>query len=399
MSIASPLNRIYSRLLYRPQPQDILSQSSLSKPLYLVTGASLTLYDPEKHGNEATHATFLHEGEPRGSQGREGKNQTYLMNNGAATAMKLIRAGENVLLHGRDSLALRKGLGGLADSPNLQIIGGDISVDQDAARLISSIAEYAANRPINEVRMLAYQSFAQSSGKPFKTMIEEDACEVERAASRRIKFVYNMAAVGYWLLEEQKQEALRIVSLSALAAHRPSFGLMADTSDKVMNEACWRTFHLEANHLTGKPVSVIQINPGITTACDVYRGEEMKYFLHEEATADGFPMDRHNPIPQLSANDVAEVTSRMLSGRVGEDPNHNLPIRVKDALYGGYTPERLKDIFEHHVHFGRNGDIECGTARRGPDHLYAAYTSYGKLPIISGDGYQRISLTPQGQTF
>ncbi len=391
MKSASPINKIYSRLLYRPQPQNILSHSSLSEPLYLVTGAALTLYDPEKHGGASTHALF--------HGGGEGKNQTYLMNNGAATALKLIKAGEKVLLHGRDSLALRKGFGYLADSPNLQIIGGDISVDQDAARLITSIIDFAACRPISEVRIMAYQSFAQSSGKPFKTMIEEETCEVERAASRRIRFVYNMAAVGYWLLEEQKQSALRVITLSALAAHRPSFGLMADTSDKVMNEACWRTFHIEANHLTGRPVNIVQVNPGITTACDVYRGEDMKNFLHEEAKADGFPMEFDRNIPQLSANDIAEVASRMMKGEVGSDPNIDLPDRVVASLYGGYSRDELMDIFNHHVRSCEDGTIECGTARKGPDHLYAAYTIYGKLPIISKDAYQRISLTPQGQTF
>ncbi|MFA7276462.1 MAG: hypothetical protein WC043_06650 [Pseudobdellovibrionaceae bacterium] len=389
---ASPLSKIYSRLIYRPLPQDILSHSSAAKPLYLITGASLTLYDPQKHGDEPTHAT-LHGGGER-------RNQTYLMNNGAATALELIKGGENVLLHSRDSLALRKALGEVANSRNLSIVGGDISVDQDAARLITSITDFAGNRSVSEVRMMAYQSFAQSSGQPFKTMINEESCEAERASSRRIRFVYNMAAIGYWLLEEQNQSALRVVSLSALAAHRPSFGLMADTSDKVMNEACWRTFHLEANHLTGKPINVVQINPGITTACDVYRGENMRSFLLEEAEADGFPMDRGiASIPQLSAHDIAEVASRMIRGDVGDDPNHKLPERIKMALYGGYSPDQLKSIFKHHVQCNEDGTIEFGMARKGPDHLYAAYTTYGKLPIISGNGYQRISLTPQGQTF
>lgn len=386
-----PTSQIYSHLIHTPQPRDVFSQAQQAKPLYLVTGASFTEYDAAKHGHEDTHAMFL--------EGGKNGDKAYLMNNGATIAMKLIQAGENVLLHGHDAFALSTGLGKVAQAPNLKIVGGDISVDEHASNLMTGITDFALHHPTSEVRIMAYQSFAQTSGNPFKTMIEEEVGEVERAASRRIRFVFNMSAINYWLLEQQKQASLRIVSLSALAAHRPSFGLMADTADKVMNEACWRTFHIEANHLMKKPVNVVLINPGITTACDVYRGDYMKNFLHEEATADGFPMDQAAPIPQLSAHDVAEVATRMLRGDVGADPNKGLSDRIIGALNGGYSPEKLKEIFKKHVAFPEEGHIQCGTTRSGPDHLFAGYTEYGRLPTISDNGYQRISLTPTGQTF
>jgi hypothetical protein len=156
-----------------------------------------------------------------------------------------------------------------------------------------------------------------------------------------------------------------------------------------MNENIWRTFHLEANHLTQKPVSVIQINSGITTACGVYQGDDMRRFLMDEAKADGHPMDAQlnqssTPLPQLSASDVGDVAYRMLTAAHGSDTNINLPPTVQNALFGGYSPEALRAIFNRVVK--DLGDrIEIGVDQPGPQHLYAAYTTYGRLPAVEPD--------------
>lgn len=387
-SSAHTLAEMYNRLAAGRRGAVLAPGEEGAAPLYVITGVNFTPYDPTCHGDEETHAfSPLAPG--------------YLMNNGAAVATRLIAAGANLVLHGRDSLRLRQALKlepGAGE--RVAIIGGDLATDQDASRLMGAIADYARDRPVREVRLMAYQSFAQTSGSPFKTMPDEDICEVERAASRRIRFVYNMAAIGYWLLHDQGQARLRLLSLSALAAHRPSFGLIADCADKAMNEVCWKTFHIESTHLTGKPVNLIQVSPGITTACDIYRGGDMYDFIHEEAVADGFPMARTGRLPQLSADDVGEVATRMLTLEPGQDPNTNLPMRIRESLYGGYTPQKLQALCHAHVHSAANGGVSVGTgADKGPDHLFAPYTVYGRLPPISPSAYQRISLTPPGQSF
>ena len=70
-----------------------------------------------------------------------------------------------------------------------------------------------------------------------------------------------------------------------------------------MNELAWRTFYLESNISTAKPVTVFQVNPGITTACETYRdGRAMKTVL-QESIADGFPL----------SDDIISGSARLVS--------------------------------------------------------------------------------------
>lgn len=383
---------MYRRLLPSPDMRVRLYPGASAQPLYVVTGANFLSYDQQIHGDEPTHAYH-------NMITLEGENKTYLMNSGAALAQKLIATNANIILHGRDSLALKTALNGQSSRNNLTIVGGDLATDQDGMRMTTAIQDFSERHKISEVRLVAYQSFAQASACPFKTMDQEDTFEIERAATGRIRFVYNMASVGYWLLDACQQKQLRVVSLSALAATRPSFGLVADSADKVMNETLWGTFHIEANHLQTAPVSVTQINPGITTSGQVYRGQEMHDFIHEEARADGYPLKKAwANLPQISANDVAEVAIRMISGEEGSDPNTGLPNNIRQCLYGGYDPEDLKTIFERYAGQVLNG-MNFSTKALGPDHLFASHTRYGRLPRIKMRSYNRISLTPPGQLF
>lgn len=370
----------------------LLSATPDAKPLYVVTGASFTPYDPDVYGQENAQAVF-----------ENARGEKFLMNTGAATLMRLIENGDTVVVHGTSPTTICRALDLADDTPAVKIVGGDLTTQEDTRALVDAIRKSAAEQPVSEVRLMAYQSFAQNNGSPFKPMHEESVQEVDRAALRRIRFSFNMAAVGYWLLDAENQPQLRVVVMSALAANRSSYGLVADAADKFMNENCWRTFHLEANYLTGKSVNVTQVNPGITNACGVYQGSDMRDFLMDESIADGHPMAenvRTDPkaLPQLSSRDVAEVVFRALTTPDGADMNKDLPDPVKQALFGGYTPDQLKAIFNRTVQ-EKDGRIEFAVDQPGPQHLYAAYTTYGALPTIKPNGYQRISLTPPGQTF
>ena len=366
-------------------------ESPDAAPVYILTGASFTAYDLDKHGDEPTHAFFQspHDG------------QRYLMNNTSAILQTLLNDGCRVLLHTRSDVVLTKYL---VNDPRVRVIEGDLGDPQILQSMYKELGVMASELPISDVSMVLYQSFAQNSGEPFKPMHKESVGEVERACSRRLRFVYNMAAMGYDLLMNRGLEDLRIVSLSALAANRASYGLIADAADKFMNELAWRTFHLESNISTGKPVSVFQINPGITTACDTYRDPRAMKTVLQESIADGFPLSDEiihgaAPIPQLSAYDIAWVANALLRTPEGVNPNEGMPANVKASLYGGFSPQELRRrllaslIIDEDTSGIDNDNLL-------PDHILTPGTTYGALPSPLRKGaYKRISMTPKGQEF
>ena len=364
-------------------------KNSQAEPVYFLTGASFTAYDEIKHGKEPTHA-FLQKGD-----------DLYLMNNTSAILKRLLNDNCRVLLHTRSGVEFTRNL---IDNPRVEIIEGDLGEPEILQSAYKRLAVMSAEKPISDVSMVLYQSFAQNSGEPFKPMHREPVEEVERAANRRIRFVYNMAAMGYDLLMNRGQQDLKIISLSALAANRASYGLMADAADKVMNELAWKTFHLEANASTGKPVSVYQINPGITTACDTYRDPRAMNVVIRESVADGFPMDDDvltgaADIPQLSAYDVAWVSDQLLRTVDGQNPNMGMTPEIKATLYGGFTPAELKKRFLAALE-ANDDTMVLNTDNLLPEHIMTPGTVYGALPspMKKGD-YKRISMTPLGQRF
>lgn len=366
-------------------------QTAGATPVYILTGASFTAYDKDKHGHEPTHA-FWHDADS-GTQ--------YLMNNTAAILQKLMADDCRVVLHTRSDMNLTRRL---VNNKNVHVIEGDLADPAILKSMYRELADMSTAQPVSDVAMVLYQSFAQNNGEPFKPLHKEPVQEVERAASRRLRFIYNMSAMGYDLLMNRGLNDLRVISLSALAANRASYGLLADAADKFMNELAWRTFHLEANISTGKPVTVFQVNPGITTACETYRdGRAMKTVL-QESIADGFPlsddiMSGKAPIPQLSALDVAWISHALLRTPEGGNPNEGMPKAVKDALYGGYPAGELCCRLKKALAF--NGDtVAIDDNSLLPDHILTPCTTYGALPTPLQKGtYKRISVTPMGQQF
>ncbi len=366
--------------------------STAAEPVYILTGASFTPFDPQKHGEEATHAFY---------ESPQADQQKYLMNNTAAILQTLMKDDCRILLHTRSDISLTRQL---VDNPRVHIIEGDLADPQILKSLYHELASMAQKQPISDVSMVLYQSFAQNNGEPFKPMHKESPQEVERACNRRLRFVYNMAAMGYDLLVNRGLDDLKILSLSALAANRASYGLLADAADKFMCELAWRTFHLESNISTGKPVSVFQINPGITTACDTYRDPRAMKTVFQESIADGFPlsdeiMEGKAPIPQLSAHDVAWVANALLRTPEGQNPNAGMPEDIRATLYGGFSPEELRRRLLASLDVGsETSSIDGGNLL--PDHIITPGTTYGALPSPMRKGvYKRISMTPKGQEF
>lgn len=364
-------------------------QSPEAAPVYILTGASFTVYNADKHGDEATHAFW------------QAGDQCYVMNNTAAILQKLVADDCRVLLHTRSGVALTNDI---VNNDKVHVIEGDLADPAILNTMYAELAAMSAQQPISDISMVLYQSFAQNNGEPFKPMHKEPVAEVERAASRRLRFVYNMAAMGYDLLMNRGLNDLRVVSLSALAANRASYGLMADAADKFMNELAWRTFYLESNISTGKPVTVFQVNPGITTACDTYRdGKAMKTVMRE-SIADGFPLaddvlSGAQPIPQLSAHDVAWVSHALLRTPEGANPNEGMPEEVKATLYGGFSPQELRRRLLASI-LSENDSITIEGDNLLPDHILTPGTTYGALPSpLKKGSYKRISMTPKGQEF
>lgn len=374
---------------------DIKPESNDASPVYVVTGASFTQYDPEIHRENDKHSF---------SALTDEDGNRYLLNNTAAIFENLAKTGDRVVIHTKhpDIATKIARLYGMED--RIEIVEGPLDDNTILPKLYKSLANMTKNEPASTVRMALYQSFAQNNGEPFKPMHRETHEEVERAANKRIRFVYNMAAMGYDLMVNQNLDDLRIVSLSALASSRATYGLLADAADKYMNELVWRTFHHEANFSTGKPVSVYQLNPGITTACDVYEKGDARKIVKMESLADGFPLDDdiflgRQALPQLSSDEIALVAEALLKTPNGENPNEGLAAEIRETLFGGFDRDELERRIRDAIQQDENG-IDIDADRILPEHILTPQTSYGQLPkkMRLGD-YRRISMTPKGQRF
>lgn len=365
-----------------------------AEPVYIVTGVSFIPTDHDNgHCISEQHNIFGHNDDGR----------TYVMNNSAMIAQSLLDHGHRVILHSGNEKLARQLIANHPQGHQARFVSGNVSDPALVGKIYDHLAEESKVQPISDVRLMAYQSFAQGCEEPFKPMHQEDHSFVEQACSNRIRFVFNMAAMAYDLLENKNAAGMRIVSLSALAGNRASYGLVADAADKFMNELMWRTFHLEANISTGKPVTIVKVNPGITAACNVYNRDSVINLVSNESIADGFPFENdvlsgRKALPIMSSGDVGWVAERILTANDNQNLNEDMPQSVKELLYAGYKPEELKQRFADAVKI--DGDtISVGNGRL-PEHCYASNTIYGALPDhIKPGEYRRISLTPPGQYF
>ncbi len=375
------------------QPWHIDDKASDAQPVYIVTGASFTTYDKKLHGEFTTHSYSDYA--PCGSK--------YLLNNTASIAEQLLAQGHRIVLHVKDK-TLAQHIFSDVGGDQIHLIDGDLGDAQVVEDIYAGLARFEQTAPISNIGLALYQSFAQQGGMPFHPMHEEHIETIEAAASKRLRFVYNMAAMSYDMLLNRQVDDLRIVSLSALASNRATYGLIADAADKFMNELAWRTFYLEGRALTGKNISYFQVNPGITTACEVYKLPEIRDLVIDEAAADGFPFSAditsgESQLPQISADQVAWVSQRLLTAQIGDDLNKNLPPYIKRLLNGGRSYADLKAQFEAAVQCD-DESLSINLNNELPEYIFSPASSYGALPkTIEKNMYRRITLTPPGQLF
>lgn len=373
-----------------------ISKSPDASTVFVLTGVAYTPYDEEVHGHEESHSFS-------GYKNKNGKR--FLMNNTAALLETLLTDGERVVVHTSNAAVTKEALSENGIDPNLfNVIDGDLADRGVIPKIYKSLNEMSNHKPIGDIRMALYHSFAQGQKDPFKPMHIEDCATVETAANRRLRFVYNMSAIGYDLLVNRDLEDLRIVSLSALAALRASYGLLADAADKYMNELAWKTFHIEANASLNKSVSLYQVNPGITTSCDTYQRAGVRELVERESIADGFPLSDdilrgEKNLPQISSDAVSNVVDRLLRTPISGDSNADLPDSIKELLYGGYDRGELGNLISSSIKV-EDGDIYMDQNGALPDYVMRSGSMYGCLPkeIKLGD-YHRISLCPLGQKF
>ncbi|HEY0900907.1 MAG TPA: hypothetical protein VGD95_02170, partial [Micavibrio sp.] len=120
--------------------------------------------------------------------------------------------------------------------------------------------------------------------------------------------------------------------------------------------------------------------------------------------ADGFPLaddvlSGAQPIPQLSAHDVAWVSHALLRTPEGANPNEGMPEEVKATLYGGFSPQELRRRLLASI-LSENDSITIEGDNLLPDHILTPGTTYGALPSpLKKGSYKRISMTPKGQEF
>ncbi len=364
-----------------------------AEPVFIVTGASFNPI-PADHPD----AEWL------GGIAVGTDEQTLQVGNPAGAAfVRLMNEGARIVVHSKAPELISRMIGDAGvDFGRIDIISGDPVSPEALHSMAEALERQAQAQPISEVRPILYNSFAQGEPEPFKVMVDEPVENVEKAANRRMRFVYSMSALFYDLLANRGQEQLRVVSLGALAANRASYGLLADAGDKFMTELGWRTFHHEANMLTGKPVSVIQVHPGITVAGSVYSGSRVD-LVKAESVADGHPFDTEvlegeRDMPKLSPAVIGDVCAAMAMVGPGDDPNTLVKRDLADLLTAGTSLDQLSDALRRSVSVAE-GRVSVGISGELPDFAYAPHSEYGKLPKPGPRDYRRVNISPPGQRF
>lgn len=375
------------------EPPRLQPGAADARPMALVTGINYTPFEDARHSDANSVVP-----DPRDP------SRSVILNTAAAVLLQLVEAGMPVVAHAKSPAALEALLEGRAAPGQVTIVSGDLTETATNRSIAEAIGAQSRAHAVSEVRMVLYNSFAQNNGSPFKPLHREAVGEVERAAARRLRFAYNMSAMGYFLMERAGQPGLRVVSLAALAASRASYGLMADACDKFTCELAWKTFHAEANAHTGRPVTVVQVNPGIVAAGDVYADEANRRLVVREAIADGHPLSNGitagvEPLPQLNAGDVASIVAALVRVKDGGDPNDYVSPRVAELLTAGRPMAELRAQLHAATQSHADGSVSVGLDHALPDYAYAPGQSWGRLPQMEPGRYRRVAIAPPGQRF
>lgn len=315
---------------------------------------------------------------------------TYTLNASAALAIQALQQGELVILAlpAEQVVGAQVAMEGMGLSSNLALF----AVGAEGAELAASVRRALASafrlRYVSRVNFVLHGSYSEGTGRPFAAMDDIDPQEAADVGGTRIKAWWHLLQAARSVLNETQAE-LRIVGLTALAAHRPSSFLFIDSVHKVVSSVMLEVFALE-NSTQERPVYVVEVGPGIVSS-STYDRPDIQQLITEEAKRDGFPLDPGN-LPQLQCTDVARVAAAYLRAIPGTAPEGLGD--VEHLTWAGRTPDDfLTEIDSWCLRSGSRVTI-----RKNLPAYVCRGTTFGGFPCLL-PGYSFIPLTPLGQRF
>lgn len=349
-------------------------------PVALVTGVSVTQFDPNTHHRTATKAHFPDTPE-------------VLCNVSLPFALRLAQSGQRVVAqcHPRQRELLAGLLALQPWSGNVRLLAADLGTSDWASEVDDVIHSWSMEEAVSRVDLMLYESYTADISRPFVPTWEEDVGVLAAAIERRICFYKTMSEYGYRLLLTCQQPELRVVALTALASFRPVAYLFADGAHKVVSSKFLQTWAIESAAHCEQPVAVVELCPGVVDT-GLYDPPGVRTVAWMKADLNGQPFeDNVDPKsvetwPMLSPDVVAELGCAYFSSEWGDDAGlHELGRRYQAVLSGGRSQSQMSDV--------------CWRRERGVQlPLYASYPGYrwGSLPPLK-PGYQPVFLTPVGQ--
>ncbi len=322
----------------------------------------------------------------------------HLVNVTAAVALKLAERGVRTIVHLPPDVGDRiKNLFLLHPAAQLfTFVEGDVGSFEFLHLLYDVIRGLVQERPVAAIDFCLYDSYASGLKKPFLPMFEDSPEVAMELAGKRIAFMYNMSLVGYDLLANKGQAAFRLVCPTALAAKRASAHLFTDTIHKAVSHVALVTLGYEMPHYTGKPVSIVEVAPGIVDS-GMYDDQSVREYTAEEARLDGFPLAAGSvhDWPMLSVEHLAQTVGAYLVAAEGDDVEVLVDSEVVGLTLGGRSQDELFGAL------AASFEVKDGKAmihKKLPDYCYTAGTMWNGLPRLR-TGYVPVMLTPVGQCF
>lgn len=365
-------------------PSFIFSDSTNAVPLVLLTNCCIYPFT-NSHRRTSTKTYYS----PTG--------QEHLLNVTASAAIKLIERGRRVIVHLPAGVEDRVEELFLMHPANnlISFIRGDIYSFSFVENLYSLLKTLTKNESISKLDMCPYDSYASGLEKPFLPMFEDSPVEIKKMATKRIDFLFNLSLVAYDLLINRGQKDFRLVCPTALATQRPSTHLFTDTLHKSISNVLLQTLGYEMPYYTQKPVSIIEVAPGIVDT-GLYDTKSVRDYTAAEAEIDGFPMKKKNTDdirdwPMISISDLAEIVVAYL---VSEN-NPLVNPKLNKLTLAGRGKKELFNKMRETINF--SGSTVC-INKLLPEYCYTPGTVWGGFPKIK-NGYVPVMLTPPGQLF
>jgi len=378
----------------------LLPEEENAEPVSIVTGACFSAVPRENSKLVPADELF------------EIDSQLFLPNQGAATAIALLKAGRRVVLHCcPDSLARATKILKFYDlTENAKIVTGEIVSLSFIASICGEIASFAETQPISRVDLCLYESFTARLSKeigrsPFIPIFEEPASDLRKLVADRGEFFLNFLLFAFDLILNRGQKELRIISISALAAARPAGHLAVDALHKVVGSTLLRTFPIDLSQMAiSKEITcnVIEVMPGIVFGGYNRVGERLATAMRRERGAPSFAGEISGEIedfPTISPGLVAEAASlyQLLDSQA--DLSGAASPELLALTFAGRSQEVLFSAFEGVGEVSEaGGRTVLDVSTKLPSYCLLPGSRFGALPPLRG-GYIPVPLTPSGQLF